>query len=73
MATASATGDFRARAKATIQRKDMRAAQELAEGVGIDLPGLKTNAGLWEAMVEGGYGDLDHSALILAIDPPVDD
>lgn len=68
-----ATGDFRARAKATIQRKDMRAALELAEGVGIDLPGLKTNAGLWEAMVEGGYGDLDHSALILAIDPPVDD
>ncbi|MDF1791889.1 MAG: NAD(P)-dependent oxidoreductase [Thalassobaculaceae bacterium] len=65
-----ATGDFRARAKATIQRKDMRAAVALAEEAGIDLPGLMTNAALWEAMVDGGLGELDHSALILAIDPP---
>lgn len=65
-----ATGDFRARAKATIQRKDMRAAVALAEEAGIELPGLMTNAALWEDMVEGGLGDLDHSALILAIDPP---
>lgn len=65
-----ATGDFRARARATIQRKDMRAALELADEVDIELPGLMTNAALWEAMVEGGFGDLDHSALILAIDPP---
>lgn len=64
------TGDFRARAKATIQRKDMRAALALAEEAGIDLPGLMTNAGLWEALVDAGFGDLDHSALMLAIDPP---
>ena len=68
-----ATGDFQARAKATIQRKDMRAAVALAEESGIDLPGLMTNASLWEDMVEGGFGDLDHSALILAIDPPEED
>lgn len=65
-----ATGDFRARAKATIQRKDMRAAIALAEEAGIELPGLMTNAALWEDLVEGGFGELDHSALILAIDPP---
>lgn len=64
-----ATGDFRARAKATIQRKDMRAALALAEEAGIDLPGLIANAGQWEEMVDTGHGDLDHSALILSVDP----
>ncbi|NQW11940.1 MAG: NAD(P)-dependent oxidoreductase [Alphaproteobacteria bacterium] len=63
------TGDFQARAKATIQRKDMRAAQALAASVGLDLPELATNLALWETMVEAGRGDLDHSALVLAIDP----
>ncbi len=64
-----ATGDFRARASARIQRKDMRAACGLAEELGLNLPGLATNAALWEALVEQGYGDLDHAALILAVDP----
>jgi 3-hydroxyisobutyrate dehydrogenase-like beta-hydroxyacid dehydrogenase len=63
------TGDFRARARATIQRKDMRAAASLADGLGLDLPGLATNLALWEALVAQGAGDLDHSALILAVDP----
>jgi len=63
------TGDFQARAKATIQRKDMRAAAALAEQVGLALPGLATTLELWEALVEAGRGDLDHSALVLAVDP----
>lgn len=63
------TGDFQARAKATIQRKDMRAASVLAEQVGLGLPGLAANLSLWEALVEAGRGELDHSALVLAIDP----
>lgn len=61
--------DFQARARSTIQLKDMRAAASLAEAVGVDLPGLATNLGLWERLVEEGSGDLDHSALILAVDP----
>lgn len=61
--------DFQARARSTIQLKDMRAAASLAEAVGIDLPGLSTNLGLWERLVEEGAGDLDHSALILTVDP----
>ncbi|MCR9176676.1 MAG: NAD(P)-dependent oxidoreductase [Alphaproteobacteria bacterium] len=61
--------DFQARARSTIQLKDMRAAASLAEAVGIDLPGLTTNLGLWERLIEDGAGDLDHSALILAVDP----
>lgn len=63
------TGDFQARARASIQRKDMRAAAALADQVGLALPGLAANLALWEALVEGGRGDLDHSALVLAIDP----
>lgn len=63
------TGDFKARAKATIQRKDMRAAQALADQVGLALPALSANLALWEALVEAGRGELDHSALVLAIDP----
>ena len=61
--------DFQVRARSTIQLKDMRAAASLAEAVGIDLPGLSTNLGLWERLVEEGAGDLDHSALILTVDP----
>lgn len=63
------TGDFKARAKATIQRKDMAAARDLAGQVGLALPGLAANLALWEALVEAGRGDLDHAALVLAIDP----
>lgn len=63
------TCDLKARAKATIQRKDMRAARDLAAQVGLELPGLAANLELWERLVEAGRGDLDHSALVLAIDP----
>ncbi|GHD59303.1 2-hydroxy-3-oxopropionate reductase [Thalassobaculum fulvum] len=63
------TGDFQPRARVTIQRKDMRAARDLAEQVGLALPGLAANLPLWEALAEAGRGDLDHSALVLAIDP----
>ncbi len=63
------TGDFTARARATIQQKDMRAARDLAAQVELVLPGLAANLALWDALVEAGRGDLDHSALVLAIDP----
>ena len=63
------TGDFKARARATIQQKDMRAARDLAEQVGLALPALAANLALWDALVAAGRGDLDHSALVLAIDP----
>ncbi len=63
------TGDFKARARATIQQKDMRAARDLAAQVELALPGLAANLALWDALVEAGRGDLDHSALVLAIDP----
>src|SRR3546814_14977567 len=63
------TGDFKARARVTIQQKDMRAAADLAAQAGLELPGLAANRPLWDALVDAGRGDLDHAALVLAMDP----
>jgi 3-hydroxyisobutyrate dehydrogenase-like beta-hydroxyacid dehydrogenase len=62
-------GDYAPRAKCSIQRKDIAEAVQLAESVDLVLPGLRANLTLWEHMVANGMADLDHSALLLAIDP----
>lgn len=62
-------GDYRPRAKCSIQRKDIIEVMQLAKSVGLSLPGLETNLELWDRMVENGMADLDHSALLLAVDP----
>jgi 2-hydroxy-3-oxopropionate reductase len=61
--------DYAPRAKCSIQRKDVAEAIQLAESVGLELPGLQANLKLWDHMVNNGMADLDHSALLLAIDP----
>lgn len=61
--------DYAPRAKCSIQRKDVSEAVQLAESVGLELPGLRANLDLWNHMVDNGMADLDHSALLLAIDP----
>jgi len=61
--------DYAPRAKCSIQRKDVFEAVQLAESVDLDLPGLKANLKLWDHMIDNGMADLDHSALLLAIDP----
>lgn len=61
--------DYAPRAKCSIQRKDVAEAAQLAASVGLELPGLRTNLALWDHMVDNGMADLDHSALLLAIDP----
>ncbi|MBH68858.1 MAG: 2-hydroxy-3-oxopropionate reductase [Rhodospirillaceae bacterium] len=63
------TEDYAARAKCTIQRKDVAEALELAKSVNLYLPSLSTNLTLWDYMVDNDMGTLDHSALLLAIDP----
>lgn len=63
------SGDLTARATGRIQLKDMTNAAKLAEQSGVSLDGLDTNLQLWQRMIEHGFGDLDHSALILEIDP----
>ena len=59
--------DFQARAKCSIQRKDIKEAIELASASNCNLPSLETNLKLWDYMIEENLGDLDHSALLLAI------
>ena len=63
------TEDFKPRAKCSIQRKDIAEAMELAASVNLHLPGLSTNMKLWDLMIENDWAELDHSALLLAIDP----
>ena len=59
--------DFEARAKCSIQRKDIKEAIELAHASNCSLPGLETNLTLWDYMIEKNMGHLDHSALLLAV------
>jgi 3-hydroxyisobutyrate dehydrogenase-like beta-hydroxyacid dehydrogenase len=57
-------GDFAPGALATVQRKDVGQALDLAETLGLDLPALKLNLTLWDRMMTNGDGDLDHSGMI---------
>ena len=56
--------------KVTTQHKDMRQAIELAASNGLDLPASKLNMSLYQRLIERGDGDLDHSALIKALENP---
>tara|TARA_B100000700_G_scaffold308467_1_gene386230 strand:+ start:2228 stop:3127 length:900 start_codon:yes stop_codon:yes gene_type:complete len=61
--------NFTPGAKSTIQRKDMDQAIKLASSLGLEVPATKLNRDLYDVLIQGGYGDLDHSALIKAIAP----
>jgi len=54
-------------ARSTVQLKDVNQALALADDLNIKLPGLEANKALWVKMIEFGWGDLDHSALIKII------
>ncbi len=60
---------FVAGAHSTTQRKDMDQAIELALSLGLNLPATTMNRDLYDQMIEAGHGNLDHAALIKAIDP----
>lgn len=57
-------GRFEPGARVTTQHKDMRQAVELGVALQQPLPATDLSRGLYEAMIEQGEGDLDHSALI---------
>jgi len=57
--------------KCTTQRKDLAQALELAEELGFEMPATALNMALYDKLIEAGHGELDHSALIKAIDPDV--
>ena len=56
-------------AKATTQRKDMDQAIELATELGLTMPATALSRDLYDKLIESGGADLDHAALIKAIDP----
>ena len=55
-------------AHCTVQRKDMDQAVELAASLGLELPATALNRDLYDRVIEAGHGQLDHAALIKAID-----
>jgi 3-hydroxyisobutyrate dehydrogenase-like beta-hydroxyacid dehydrogenase len=57
-------GRFAPGGRVTLQRKDVRQALDLAASLGIELPATELSLRLWDRMIEKGWGDLDHSALI---------
>lgn len=57
-------GDFRPGGPAKWQYKDSHTAVALMEGLALDLPVTHQVDELFQAMVEHGDGDLDHSGLI---------
>lgn len=62
-------GAFAPGARSTVQRKDMDQALELADELGIALPATALSRDLYDKLIADGNGDLDHAALIKAIDP----
>lgn len=57
-------GDFAPGGRVALHRKDIRQALDLAGEVGLSLPVTEINLRLWDRMIERGWGQLDHSALI---------
>ncbi len=62
-------GAFEPGGKCVTQRKDMDQALELAAELGFEMPATALSRDLYDKAIEAGFGDLDHSALIKAIDP----
>jgi 3-hydroxyisobutyrate dehydrogenase-like beta-hydroxyacid dehydrogenase len=47
----------------------MDQALELAAELGFEMPATALSRDLYDKLIDTGLGDLDHSALIKAIDP----
>jgi len=62
-------GAFAPGGKAVTQRKDLAQALDLAGQLGIDMPATALCKELYERLIDRGDGELDHSALIRALDP----
>jgi 3-hydroxyisobutyrate dehydrogenase-like beta-hydroxyacid dehydrogenase len=65
-------GDFQPGGRVVIQHKDLTQALDLAESLGLTLPATALNRALFARLIEAGDGDLDHAALIRALEGPGD-
>lgn len=55
--------------KSSTQRKDLDQGMALGKAFGLNLPATALSRDLYDRLIASGDGDLDHSALIRAIDP----
>lgn len=60
--------DFKPGGKCTTQRKDLFQALKLADEYGLKLPTTAQVMDQYDQVIEAGYGDLDHAALIKVLD-----
>lgn len=61
-------GAFTPGGKVLTQHKDLTQALDLAAQFGLELPATRLNRDLYQTLIDDGEGELDHSALILALD-----
>jgi len=61
-------GNYKPGGKITTQHKDLSQAIKLASEYNLHLPATELNCSLYTGLIKKGKGDLDHSALILALD-----
>ena len=57
-------GDFTPGGKCVTQRKDLDQALKLGRECGLELPTTAQVMGQYDRVIEAGFGDLDHAALI---------
>lgn len=62
------SGDFTPGGKCTTQRKDLYQALKLAGEYGLDLPTTAQVMDQYDRVIDAGFGDLDHAALIKVLD-----
>ncbi len=62
--------DFQPGGRVTTQHKDIAQALDLARALGLSLPASAVNKALYERLIGDGDGDLDHAALIRALEAP---
>ncbi len=62
-------GAFTPGGKVVTQHKDLAQAMDLAGELNIEMPATSLNKELYEKLIDDGEGNLDHSALIKALDP----
>ena len=60
--------DFTPGGKCVTQRKDLFQAQKLAHEHGLNLPTTQLVMEQYDRVIEAGFGDLDHAALIKVLD-----
>ncbi|MCW8905153.1 NAD(P)-dependent oxidoreductase [Sedimenticola sp.] len=64
--------NFKPGGKIATQYKDLVQALELAALFGLDLPATKLNMQLYKSLIDQGQGNLDHSALIKALNNQIE-